>query len=60
MRLRSVRATVALAFCTFFTGASAWSRPQDTQPAGKPGQTSPPGAHMDHRFDDPERYARIV
>jgi ubiquinone/menaquinone biosynthesis C-methylase UbiE len=55
MRLRSVRATVALAFCTFCTGASAWSQPQDTQPAG---QTSPPGAHMDHRFDNPERYAK--
>lgn len=61
MRVRSVLATVALAFCTFCafcTGASAWSQPQDTQPAGKPGQTSPPGAHMEHRFDKPEQYAK--
>lgn len=58
MRVRSVLATVALAFCTFCTAASAWSRPQDTQPAGKPGQTSPPGAHMEHRFDKPEQYAK--
>ena len=42
----------------FFTTASAWSQPQDTQPAGKPAQTSPPGAHMEHRFDNPEQYAK--
>jgi ubiquinone/menaquinone biosynthesis C-methylase UbiE len=54
MKRRSVLATVALAFCT----ASAWSQPQDTQPAGKPGQTSPPGGHMEHRFDNPEQYAK--
>ena len=58
MKLHSVRATVALAFCTFCITASAWSQPQDTQPAGKPGQTSPPGAHMEHRFDNPEQYAK--
>ena len=58
MRVRGVLATVALAFCTFFTAAGAWSQPQDTQPTGKPGQTSPPGAHMEHRFDNPEQYAK--
>jgi ubiquinone/menaquinone biosynthesis C-methylase UbiE len=55
MRVRRVLATFALAFCMT---ASAWSLPQHTPPAGKPGQTSPSGTHMEHRFDDPERYAR--
>jgi ubiquinone/menaquinone biosynthesis C-methylase UbiE len=55
MKVRIVLAAVAMAFCMT---SGAWSQPQHTQPAGKPGQTSPPGAHMEHRFDDPERYAK--
>ena len=51
MRIPSALSTAGLAFCMT---ASAWSQPQDTQPAGKPGQTSPSGAHMEHRFDDPD------
>jgi ubiquinone/menaquinone biosynthesis C-methylase UbiE len=58
MKPGSVPAMVALAFCTFCTMASAWSQPQDKQPAGKPGQTSPPAGHMEHRFDNPEQYAK--
>jgi SAM-dependent methyltransferase len=55
MKARGVLATVALASCMT---ASAWSQPQHAQPAGKPGQTSPPGDHMEHRFDDPKLYTR--
>jgi ubiquinone/menaquinone biosynthesis C-methylase UbiE len=55
MKVRSVVATVALAFCMT---ASPWSQPQQTPPAGGTGQTSPPGAHMEHRFEDPEHYAK--
>jgi ubiquinone/menaquinone biosynthesis C-methylase UbiE len=55
MKVRNVLPTVALALCVT---VSAWSQGQHPQPAGKPSQTSPPGAHMEHRFDDPERYAK--
>jgi ubiquinone/menaquinone biosynthesis C-methylase UbiE len=55
MKALSVPATVALAL---YMTAGAWSETQHAQPAGKPDQTRPPGAHMEHRFDDPERYAK--
>jgi ubiquinone/menaquinone biosynthesis C-methylase UbiE len=54
MNVRNVPATVALAVCMTAVASSH----QHTQPAGKPGQAPPPGAHMEHRFDDPERYAK--
>jgi ubiquinone/menaquinone biosynthesis C-methylase UbiE len=43
---------VALCLCS---GASTWSQQPQTEqhPA-----TTPQGAHMEHRFDDPEKYAK--
>jgi SAM-dependent methyltransferase len=58
MKVRIVLATVAIGFCLM---VDAWSQqPQHPQPpAGTPGQTAPPAPHMEHRFDDPERYAKL-
>jgi ubiquinone/menaquinone biosynthesis C-methylase UbiE len=56
MRAKSVLATIAMVLCG--VGATLSQQPQHAQPSGKPGQTSPPGPHMEHRFDDPERYAK--
>jgi ubiquinone/menaquinone biosynthesis C-methylase UbiE len=54
MKARSVLATGALALGM---AASVSSQPGQQPPAGRVDQSRPDG-HMEHRFDDPERYAK--
>jgi ubiquinone/menaquinone biosynthesis C-methylase UbiE len=55
MKARSVPAIVVVTLCM---SSGARSQSQHQHPAGQQGHTSPPAGHLEHHFDDPERYAK--
>jgi ubiquinone/menaquinone biosynthesis C-methylase UbiE len=56
MRARAIGILVISTFCLAAFAPARQS--QHGQPAHEPGQKPAHGAHMEHRFDDPERYAK--
>ena len=56
MRARAIGILVISTFCLAAFAPARQS--QHGQPAHEPGQKPGHGAHMEHRFDDPERYAK--
>jgi ubiquinone/menaquinone biosynthesis C-methylase UbiE len=56
MRARDVGILVVSTLCLTAFGHA--QQPQHGQEPHTPGQQPAHGAHMDHRFDDPERYAK--
>ena len=56
MRARASGILVISTFC--LTAFAPARQSQHGQPAKEPGQKPAHGAHMEHRFDDPERYAK--
>jgi ubiquinone/menaquinone biosynthesis C-methylase UbiE len=57
MRAQAIGILVVSAFC--LVAFAPAQHPQHGQPpAQEPGQKPAHGAHMEHRFDDPERYAK--
>ena len=57
MRPRAIGILAISTFC-LAAFAPAARQSQRGQPAQEPGQKPAHGAHMEHRFDDPERYAK--
>ena len=57
MRVRNVLLLIVPAV-SLLTVAQAQQAHQGQAPAAGSGQKPDHGAHMEHRFDDPERYAR--
>ena len=57
MSAREIGMLVASTFC-LMVYAEAQQPQHGQEPAHGPGQKPAHGAHMDHRFDDPERYAK--
>jgi ubiquinone/menaquinone biosynthesis C-methylase UbiE len=55
--MRAIAILVVLTFCLVAFAPAPQSQ-HGHQPAHQPGQKAAHGAHMEHRFDDPERYAK--